>query len=100
MSSLKQQLKCVNLIKKGVDQRLSKLKEGDQQDWTDEGEQWQNYFLTPGVKLHSLSLDQVLKNSVSISYFLDYMGSVGGTNILLMYFNTAGKLGLKNSFIF
>jgi len=96
---LKQQLKCVNVIKKAVDQRLSKLKEGDQQegDWTDESEQWQNYLLTPGVKLHALPLDEVLKNDVAISYFLDYMGSVGGTNFLLMYFNTAGE---KNFMIF
>lgn len=95
LGSLKSQLKCVNVIRKCIDSRLSLLKEGGGScsDWTDaEGEGWQNYFLTPGIKLHSLSLLQVLNNSVAVSYFLDYMNGVGGTNYLLMYFNLSGEL--------
>jgi hypothetical protein len=99
-SSIKSQLKCVNVIRKCVESRLSILKEGggSSTDWTDDGEGWQNYFLTPGIKLHSLSLVQVLNNSVAVSYFLDYMNSVGGTNYLLMYFNLSGKLCMINVF--
>lgn len=47
--------------------------------------------MTPGVKLHNLSLGEILKDSVAMSYFLDYMNSVGGTNHLLLFLNTHGK---------
>jgi hypothetical protein len=93
LSLIKSQLKNMNIIRKAVELRLSILKEGSPEgsDWTDEGEGWQNYFLTPGVKLHSLSCQEILKNSVAMSYFLDYMNGVGGSNILLMYLNTSGE---------
>jgi len=83
----------VNILRKAVETRMSFLKEGhgDNTDWTDEGEGWQNYFLTPGIKLHTLTLQEIVKNSIALSYFMDYMSGVGGNNILLMYLNTFGE---------
>ncbi|CAL8110442.1 unnamed protein product [Orchesella dallaii] len=84
-SAMKQQAKYLALIRKAVEQRISSLKDGDKDDWNEE---WQNYLMSPGVKLHNLSLNEILKDSVAMSYFLDYMNSVGGTNHLLLLLNT------------
>jgi len=86
-NSMKQQAKYLALIRKAVEQRISSLKEGGEDDWNEE---WQNYLMSPGVKLHNLSLNEILKDSVAMSYFLDYMNSVGGTNHLLLFLNTHG----------
>lgn len=86
-SAIKQQAKYLTLIRKAVEQRISSLKEGGEDDWNDE---WQNYLMTPGVKLHNLSLGEILKDSVAMSYFLDYMNNVNGTNHLLLFLNTHG----------
>lgn len=91
--NLKQQVKCVNVVRKCIDTRLSFLKEGKESgtDWTDDCEDgWQNYFLTPGIKVHTLSLLEILNNSVATSYFLDFMNGVGGSNYILMYLNVSG----------
>ncbi|CAG7829085.1 unnamed protein product [Allacma fusca] len=86
-AAYREQYKALTIIKKIIDQKLSRLKEGNPGDWTDDGDQWQNYFMTPGMKLYSLTLEEVLKNSVALSYFIDYMNSVNGNHYILMYLN-------------
>ena len=79
-------------VRKAIEQQLSHLKEGHKRDWIDEtdSDDWQHYFMTPGLKLHTLSLEEVIKNSIALSYFLDFMSSVGGNHYLLMYLNADG----------
>jgi hypothetical protein len=50
-----------------------------------------NRLLTPGTKLFSLPLDVVLKNNIALSYFIDYMSSVGAQAYLFFYLNVEGK---------
>lgn len=48
-------------------------------------------LLTPGTKLVSLPLDDVLKNNIALSYFIDYMSSIGAQAYLFFYLNVEGK---------
>jgi hypothetical protein len=50
-----------------------------------------NRLLTPGTKLFSLPLDVVLKNNIALSYFIDYMSSIGAQAYLFFYLNVEGK---------
>ncbi|XP_049843380.1 sorting nexin-13-like isoform X2 [Schistocerca gregaria] len=43
-----------------------------------------------GVRLFSLPLDVVLKNNVALSYFIDYMTSIGAQAYLFFYLNVEG----------
>lgn len=90
MSTLTQQAKALCIVKRIIEQRLSFLKEGKNVDWADDGDQWQNLFMVPGMKLHSLTLEDILKNSIALSYFIDYMNSVNGNHYILMYLNLDG----------
>ncbi|PSN51606.1 hypothetical protein C0J52_09091 [Blattella germanica] len=49
-----------------------------------------NRLLTPGTKLFSLPLDVVLKNNIALSYFIDYMSSIGAQAYLFFYLNVEG----------
>jgi hypothetical protein len=50
-----------------------------------------NRLLAPGTKLFSLPLDVVLKNNIALSYFIDYMSSIGAQAYLFFYLNVEGK---------
>ncbi|RZF41068.1 hypothetical protein LSTR_LSTR002700 [Laodelphax striatellus] len=47
-------------------------------------------LLMPGVKLFSLPLDVLLKNNVALSFFIDYMTSIGAQAYLFFYLNVEG----------
>nr|CAD7261410.1 unnamed protein product [Timema shepardi] len=49
-----------------------------------------NHLLTPGCKLFSLPLDVILKNNIALSYFIDYMSSIGAQAYLFFYLNVEG----------
>ncbi len=40
-----------------------------------------NQMIGPGLKLFILPLDVVLKNNLALSYFIDYMSSIGVPSI-------------------
>ncbi|KAJ9575635.1 hypothetical protein L9F63_007496, partial [Diploptera punctata] len=90
-TSVKQQLSSLLYVRKVIENRLQRLKEGTDSDsvglpshidWTK--------LLTPGTKLFSLPLDVVLKNNIALSYFIDYMSSIGAQAYLFFYLNVEG----------
>ncbi|XP_033608688.1 sorting nexin-13 isoform X2 [Cryptotermes secundus] len=90
-ASVKQQLSSLLYVRKVIENRLHRLKEGADSDSVDLPSHidW-NRLLTPGTKLFSLPLDVVLKNNIALSYFIDYMSSIGAQAYLFFYLNVEG----------
>ena len=55
-------------------------------------------MLSCGTKLFQLPLDVVMKNNIALSYFMDYMTSIGAQNYLFFYLNIEGTQ-LNTSFL-
>ncbi|XP_043686176.1 sorting nexin-13-like isoform X1 [Vespula pensylvanica] len=55
---------------------------GTQPDW--------NRLIVPGQKLVNLPLDELLKNNIALSYFIDYMTSINAEAYLYFYLNIYG----------
>jgi sorting nexin-13 len=49
-----------------------------------------NQTVSSGVKLFVLPVDVILKNSIALSYFIDYMTSIGCQSYLFFYLNVEG----------
>lgn len=49
-----------------------------------------NRLLIPGQKLVNLPLDELLKNNIALSYFIDYMTSINAEAYLFFYLNIYG----------
>ena len=91
-SSLKQQLNSLIFLMKVIDTRIKRLQSGtfDKDsvdipafvDWNQE--------IGPGMKLFDLPIDVILKNNIALSYFIDYMTSIGCQNYLFFYLNIEG----------
>ena len=47
-------------------------------------------MITPGMKLFDLPIDVILKNNIALSYFIDYMTSIGCQSYLFFYLNIEG----------
>ncbi|KDR10032.1 Sorting nexin-13 [Zootermopsis nevadensis] len=90
-TAVKQQLSSLLYVRKVIENRLQRLKEGADSDSVGLPSHidW-NRLLTPGTKLFSLPLDVVLKNNIALSYFIDYMSSVGAQAYLFFYLNVEG----------
>lgn len=56
-----------------------------------------DYIQLENIKKIDLSLDQVLKNNVALSYFIDFVSSQGKQTDLFFYLNIEGKC--KNLFV-
>lgn len=92
-SSLKPQLNALLQLRKTIDARTHRLQSGSedadpagllpaQVDW--------NQMIGPGLKLFVLPLDVVLKNNLALSYFIDFMSSIGCQGYIFFYLNIEG----------
>ncbi|XP_003707531.2 sorting nexin-13 isoform X1 [Megachile rotundata] len=88
--SVKQQLNSLLYVKKILETRIIGMQEGLDSE-TDLGAQpdW-NRLLIPGQKLVNLPLDELLKNNIALSYFIDYMTSINAESYLYFYLNIYG----------
>lgn len=50
-----------------------------------------DYIQLENVKKIDLSLDQVLKNNIALSYFIDFVSSQGKQTDLFFYLNIEGR---------
>lgn len=92
---VKQQLSSLQYLRKVIDARLQRIKDGADSDSAGLPAQLDWGRLVPsgaagGVRLFSLPLDVVLKNNVALSYFIDYVTSIGAQAYLFFYLNVEG----------
>lgn len=90
--TVKQQLNSLLYVKKILDTRMIRLQEGLESDMTDgigPHQDWSR-LLVPGHKLVNLPLDALLKNNIALSYYIDYMTSIGAEAYLFFYLNIYG----------
>ncbi|XP_076638982.1 sorting nexin-13 isoform X1 [Colletes latitarsis] len=89
--SVKQQLNSLLYVKKILETRIIGMQEGLESETDGIGAQpdW-NRLLIPGQKLVNLPLDELLKNNIALSYFIDYMTSINAESYLYFYLNIYG----------
>ncbi|KOX75581.1 Sorting nexin-13 [Melipona quadrifasciata] len=89
--SVKQQLNSLLYVKKILETRIIGMQEGLESEADGIGTQpdW-NRLLIPGQKLVNLPLDELLKNNIALSYFIDYMTSINAESYLFFYLNIYG----------
>jgi len=89
--SVKQQLNSLVYVKKILETRIIGMQEGLETEADGIGAQpeW-NRLLLPGQKLVNLPLDELLKNNIALSYFIDYMTSINAEAYLFFYLNIYG----------
>ena len=85
------QLNSLLFLKKVVDTRIARLQSGFSGnsygipaniDWTGR--------IQPNTKLFALPLEVILKNNIALSYFIDYMTSIGSQHTVFFYLNIEG----------
>ncbi|XP_014481549.1 PREDICTED: sorting nexin-13-like [Dinoponera quadriceps] len=89
--SVKQQLNSLLYVKRILETRIIGMQEGLESETDGIGAQpeW-NRLLIPGQKLVNLPLDELLKNNIALSYFIDYMTSINAEAYLFFYLNIYG----------
>ncbi|XP_046424100.1 sorting nexin-13-like isoform X2 [Neodiprion virginianus] len=90
--TVKQRLNSMLYVKKILETRMIRMQEGLESDLTDgmsAHQEW-NRLLVPGHKLVNLPLDELLKNNIALSYYIDYMTSIGAEAYLFFYLNIYG----------
>lgn len=89
--SVKQQLNSLLYVKKILETRIIGMQEGLETETDGIGAQpeW-NRLLIPGQKLVNLPLNELLKNNIALSYFIDYMTSINAEAYLFFYLNIYG----------
>lgn len=89
--SAKQELTSLLYMKKILDTRIVAMQEGlkSESDTTEQIPEW-NRLLVPGQKLINLPLDELLRNNIALSYFIDYMTSINAEAYLYFYLNIYG----------
>lgn len=89
--SVKQQLNSLVYVKKILETRIIGMQEGLETETDGIGAQpeW-NRLLIPGQKLVNVPLDELLKNNIALSYFIDYMTSINAEAYLFFYLNIYG----------
>ena len=90
-SSLKAQLNSLLYLKKAIDARINRIQSGSDSDsmGIPAHVDW-NQMIGPGLKLFDLPIDVILKNNIALSYFIDYMTSIGCQSYLFFYLNIEG----------
>ncbi len=53
---------------------------------------WRRILKSQGNRIHALPLDVILKNNVALSYFLDFLSSIGEQAYLFFLLNAEGDL--------
>ncbi|XP_043222117.1 sorting nexin-13-like [Amphibalanus amphitrite] len=88
---VKDQMSSMLYVRKTIDHRIHRLQEGSDTDSAGLPSQidW-NRLQAPGCKLFNLPLDVMLKNNVALSYFLEYMATIGEQHQLIFYLNVEG----------
>ncbi|XP_034946039.1 sorting nexin-13-like [Chelonus insularis] len=88
---VKQQLNSLLYVQKILDTRIISMQEGldSEVDGIGTHPDW-NRLLVPGHKLVNLPLDELLKNNIALSYFIDYMTSINDEAYLYFYLNIYG----------
>lgn len=81
--SIKQQLSSLSYVLKLIDNRLSKMENADSLSM--------DYIQMENIKKIHLTLDQILKNNVALSYFIDFISNQGKQVDLFFYLNVEGK---------
>lgn len=88
---VKQQLSSLLYVGKVIDSQVNRLQEGVDNDSAGLPSHIDySKLLAPGVKLFALPLDVLLKNNVALSFFIDYMTSIGCQAYLNFYLNVEG----------
>ncbi len=90
-SSLKAQLNSLLYLKKVIDGRIHRIQSGSETDsmGIPAHVDW-NQMIGPGLALFDLPIDVILKNNIALSYFIDYMTSIGCQSYLFFYLNIEG----------
>ncbi|XP_057319343.1 sorting nexin-13-like isoform X2 [Microplitis mediator] len=88
---VKQQLNSLLYVKKILETRIISMQEGSdsENDGIISHPNW-NRLLVPGRKMVNLPLDELLKNNIALSYFIDYMTSINDEAYLYFYLNIYG----------
>ncbi|XP_018577466.1 sorting nexin-13 isoform X2 [Anoplophora glabripennis] len=86
--SIKQQLSSLYYVLKLIDNKLSKMENTDSLD-TDAHSSL-DYFQLESIKKIDLKLDQILKNNIAFSYFIDFVSMQGKQVELFFYLNVEG----------
>ena len=87
----KSQLNSLLFLTKVIESRIKRLKSGGDSDSVGIPARvdW-NQMIGPGIKLFDLPIDVILKNNIALSYFIDYMTSIGCQAYLFFYLNIEG----------
>jgi sorting nexin-13 len=90
-STLKQQLNSLLYLKKVIDARIHRIQSGSDTDsmGIPAHVDW-NQMIGPGLRLFDLPIDVILKNNIALSYFIDYMTSIGCQSYLFFYLTIEG----------
>ncbi|XP_028146274.2 sorting nexin-13 isoform X1 [Diabrotica virgifera virgifera] len=83
--AVKQQLSSLYYVLKLIDSKLSKMENMDNSDG-----QSLDYIQLESIKKIDLTLDQILKNNIALSYFIDFVSSQGKQLELFFYLNVEG----------
>ncbi|XP_031789640.1 sorting nexin-13 isoform X1 [Nasonia vitripennis] len=89
---VKQQLNSLLYVKKILESRIISMKEGldaSENDGIGPIPDW-NRLLVPGHKIVNLPLDELLKNNIALSYFIDFMTNINAEAYLYFYLNIYG----------
>lgn len=90
---IKQQLSSLLLVQSVIKQRFKCLNEGSYDEVDTNGLTMNldlQKFTGPGSKLFQIPFDVVLKNNIAISYFIEYMASIGQQGYVYFYLNVEG----------
>lgn len=88
---IKQQLSSLLFVKSICETRIQRLNDGlEDTDFILPGGLDLSRILAPGQKLYSLSFDVLLNNNIALSYFIEYMTSIGAQSYLFFYLTVEG----------
>ena len=89
--STKQEFSSLLYMKKILNSRLITMQEGLKSDVgsTEQIPKWER-LMVPRQKLINLPLDELLRNNIALSYFIDYMTSINAETYLFFYLNIYG----------
>lgn len=85
--SVKQQLSSLSYVVKLIDARLIKMENSDCID----SESSLDYIPIEKMRKIDLSLDQILKDNLGLSYFMDFVSTQGKQLDLFFYLNIDGN---------
>ncbi|CAG0880415.1 unnamed protein product [Darwinula stevensoni] len=91
-AEIKQQLSSLSYVKRLLESRIHRLREGgvNQDGYSlPYGCDW-NRYLHGGVRLVSLSLDTLLKNNIALTCFIEFLHTMSAQHYIFLYLNIEG----------